>query len=168
MLTSRVLARTIVMIPTGALKKKIQRQPSVSVSAPPTSAPSATAIPTVAPQAAIALPRSGPWNSWPISASPVANIAAPPRPCSARAAIRSDGALGRPAQDRGGREHAETGHENGLATEEVGQRPERQDERCQRQGVGIDHPLQVGEAATQLAVDRRQRDLHDRRCRPAA
>ena len=89
MFTIREMATTSVTIPTGTLRKKIQRQPSVSVSAPPTSDPMATAIPTVALQAAIAFPRSAPRNSWPISASPVANIAAPPMPCSARAAIRS-------------------------------------------------------------------------------
>ena len=75
-------------IPIGTLTKKIHSQPSPSVSAPPTSGPTATAPPIVAPQAAIAVPRSGPWNSWAISASEVANIAAPPMPCSPRARCR--------------------------------------------------------------------------------
>jgi hypothetical protein len=44
-------------------------------------------------QAAIAVARSEPENSWPISASAVANIAAPPIPWAARAMI-SNGALG--------------------------------------------------------------------------
>ena len=48
--------------------------------APPTSGPIATAPPIVAPQMPIAVPRSLPWNSWAISASDVANIAAPPIP----------------------------------------------------------------------------------------
>ncbi len=58
------------------------------MSAPPTSGPTATAPPIVAPQAAIALPRSAPWNSWAIRASEVANIAAPPMPCRPRATCR--------------------------------------------------------------------------------
>ena len=75
-------------MPIGTLTKKIHSQPSPSVSAPPTSGPTATAPPIVAPQAAIAVPRSGPWNSWAISASEVANIAAPPMPCRPRARCR--------------------------------------------------------------------------------
>ena len=53
---------------------------------PPSSGPAATANPIVEPQAAIALPRSGPSYSAPINASAVANSAAPPTPCRARAA----------------------------------------------------------------------------------
>ena len=96
MLTIRDAATAIVTIPIGALTQKIHRHPSVSVRAPPTSGPTATATPTVAPHAAIALPRSRPSNSWPMSASPVANIAAPPMPWSARAAIRSAGSRAAP------------------------------------------------------------------------
>src|SRR5262245_57831254 len=72
--------------PTGTLTKKIQRHPSESVRMPPTSGPAATARPTVEPQMAIAPARSGPRYSAPINASAVANSAAPPTPCSARAA----------------------------------------------------------------------------------
>jgi hypothetical protein len=63
------------------LTKKTQRQPSASVRMPPTSGPEATAAPTVAPQTAIAPKRSAPRYSYPISASAVANSAAPPTPC---------------------------------------------------------------------------------------
>ena len=52
---------------------------------PPRSGPAATASPTVEPQIAIAPARSGPVYSAPISASAVANSAAPPTPWSARA-----------------------------------------------------------------------------------
>ena len=72
--------------PIGTFTKKIQRQLSASVMIPPSSGPAATASPIVEPQAAIAFPRSGPWYSAPISARAVANSAAPPTPCSARAA----------------------------------------------------------------------------------
>ena len=54
---------------------------------PPTSGPIATAPPIVAPQTPNAVARSLPWNSCPISASEVANIAAPPTPCSPRARL---------------------------------------------------------------------------------
>ena len=73
------------------LTKKIQRQPTYVVNAPPTSGPIATAIPTVAPQIPNAVPRSRPWNSWEMSASEPANIAAPPIPCAPRATISQVG-----------------------------------------------------------------------------
>ena len=71
---------TIAAIPIGTLTKKIHSQPKASVSTPPTSGPTATAPPTVAPQMPIADARSRPSNSWAIRASEVANIAAPPTP----------------------------------------------------------------------------------------
>ena len=67
------------------LTKKIQRQLRESVMMPPNSGPAATAKPTVDPQIAIACRRAGPSYSAPIKASAVANRAAPPMPCSARA-----------------------------------------------------------------------------------
>ena len=78
----RSRVRAIAMTPIGTLMKKIHSQPRASVRAPPTSGPIATAPPTVAPQIPNAVARSGPSNSWAISASVVANIAAPPTPWS--------------------------------------------------------------------------------------
>ena len=56
----------------------------------------ATAPPTVALQAAMADDRAAPWKSWPMSASEVANMAAPPTPCSDRDAISSAGVCDSP------------------------------------------------------------------------
>jgi hypothetical protein len=61
------------------------------VSAPPMSGPIATDTPAVAPQIPSAVPRSGPRNSRAINASDVANIAAPPTPCTARLTLRNSG-----------------------------------------------------------------------------
>ena len=71
--------------PIGRLTKKIQRQLSASVSAPPSTGPTATATPTVEPQNAIAVPRACPEKSCAIRARAVVNIAAPPTPWNARA-----------------------------------------------------------------------------------
>src|SRR5207249_1239842 len=76
--------------------KKIQRQDRYVVRTPPTSGPTATAAPVVAPQIPNAVPRSRPWNSWERSASEVANMIAPPIPCEARARIRKSGELAAP------------------------------------------------------------------------
>lgn len=61
------------------------------MSPPPTSGPTATANPIVAPQIPNAVPRSRPWNSCAISASEVANMTAPPIPCAPRARFRNSG-----------------------------------------------------------------------------
>jgi len=82
---TRVIASQAAAAPIGTLTKKIHRQPRESVRMPPTSGPDATASPTVEPQIAIARARARPSYSAPMSASAVANRAAPPVPCSARA-----------------------------------------------------------------------------------
>ena len=66
------------------------------MSTPPASGPIATAAPIVAPQIPNAVPRSLPWNSCEISASAVANIIAPPIPCTPRAMIRKSASLASP------------------------------------------------------------------------
>ena len=80
-----IIATANANAPTGTFTKKTQRQLSESVMIPPRSGPAATASPTVEPHMAIAPARSGPVYSAPISASAVANSAAPPTPWSARA-----------------------------------------------------------------------------------
>src|SRR4051794_33395191 len=82
--------------PTGTFTKKIHSQPSPSVSAPPTRGPTATAAPTVEPQAAIAVPNSRPRNSCAMSASEVANMAAPPTPWRPRARLSRVELVARP------------------------------------------------------------------------
>ena len=70
--------------PMGRLMKKMDRQPSVSVSTPPASGPMAVAPPIVAPKTPSARARAAPENSARSSGVPVANSTAPPTPCSAR------------------------------------------------------------------------------------
>jgi hypothetical protein len=54
--------------------RKIDCQPTDSVSSPPTSGPTPTAAPVVAPHTPNAVPRSRPWNVAASNASDVANI----------------------------------------------------------------------------------------------
>jgi len=79
--TSRLIS------PTGTLMKKIHRQDSALVSAPPISGPVAMARPAVAPNALKAVARSLPWNSWPSSAGPTANMIAAPMPWTPRSML---------------------------------------------------------------------------------
>ena len=71
---------TSAAIPIGTLTKKIQRQLRPLVMAPPSTGPTATAIPVTAPNAANATPRSRGGKAWASSASAVANMIAPPTP----------------------------------------------------------------------------------------
>src|SRR6185312_14573663 len=97
----------------------------------------------------IAMPRSGPpGNSWATSARLTANMIAPPMPCRPRARLRKVGS-GASAQ-------------SSEAAEPVGERPRGQHQGGEREGVGVDHPLQVGEAAAEVLLDLRQGSVHDR------
>ena len=82
--------------PIGTLTKKIHFQPMPEVITPPSTGPTATAAPVTAPKTPNAVPRSLPWNACAISASEVANIIAPPVPCTARARFSISGELDRP------------------------------------------------------------------------
>ena len=100
------------------LTKKIQRQPTYVVSAPPTSGPIATAAPTVAPQIPKAVPRSRPWNSCEMIASETANIPAPPMPWAPRARISQSGDCAAP-------QSAEAPVNSAIATRKTRLRPSR-------------------------------------------
>ena len=58
---TRVTAMTIATRQIGMLTKKIQRHERPLVSTPPSTGPTATATPVVAPKAPNATPRSRPW-----------------------------------------------------------------------------------------------------------
>ena len=47
--------------------------------------------------------------------------------------------------------------------EDVAERPADEDQRAERQQVRVDDPLLQREAASEIALDRRQRDVDDRR-----
>ena len=76
-------------MPIGRFTKKIQRQESPLVITPPSTGPTATATPVTAPKTPNAVPRSVGAKAWASSASEVANMIAPPVPCSARASARN-------------------------------------------------------------------------------
>lgn len=73
----------------GRLTQKIACQLRCSVSRPPRSGPAAAAPPLAAPHMPKAVPRSLPWYEEIRRAGVVANMAAPPTPCTTRAAINT-------------------------------------------------------------------------------
>jgi hypothetical protein len=75
-------------MPMGRFTKKIQRQDSPLVSAPPSTGPTATATPVIAPNTPKATPRSRGGKAAASRASDVANMIAPPMPWKARARAR--------------------------------------------------------------------------------
>ena len=71
------------------------------MSAPPTSGPTATAAPIVAPQTPKAVARSRPWNSWAISAGRAGEHHRPADPLEAAGEVEHRGRAGEPAEQRG-------------------------------------------------------------------
>ena len=71
--------------------------------------------------------------------------------------------VGRQRAEHGG--DAEATHAHGIhrpSPEPVTEGAAEQDERGQRQGVGVDHPLEPGEVGVEVAADRREGDVDDR------
>ena len=83
-------------------------------------------------------------------------------PWKARASWRNVDVLGGAAGDRADHEQRRTDHEDLAPAVEVGERAGGEQERGEAQRVGVDHPLQVGEARAELALDVGERDVHDR------
>ena len=71
--------------------------------------------------------------------------------------------LRQPAGDRRAREQRHAGHEQATTTEPVGRAPAEQQEPSEEQRVGVEHPRQVLLGEADVALDARQRDVHDAR-----
>ena len=85
-------------MPTGTLIQKIACQFQPSTTAPPMSGPAATPRPATPPQMPIARARSRTGTEPAISVSESGMSAAPPMPCTARAAMSWPGFVLRPAK----------------------------------------------------------------------
>ena len=59
-------------------------------------------------------------------------------------------------------EHRHAEQEHAPAPEQVAEAPARHQHHRERERVGVDRPLERGRARVQAALDRRQRDVHDR------
>jgi hypothetical protein len=70
---------------------------------------------------------------------------------------------GQRAQRRGGGEEDDAGEEDALAADEVAEAAGHEQEAAERDQVRVDHPGQVRLGEVQVALDGRQRDVHDGR-----
>ena len=147
--------------PTGRLMRKIRRQSTSSVSAPPSRTPKAAPAPPTAPQAPSALARSPPWvkAAMMIESAAGESIAAP-RPWPARAANSVGGAAGQRRGERGEREHAQAGEEHAPAAEQVGGAAAEQQQAAEDERVARDRPADVGAADAEVLGHVGQRDVH--------
>ena len=154
---------TIVISTIGTLIAKIQRHEAESTSCPPITGPSTVPIPPHAVQAPTALPRSSGGKVDTITASAAGVSSAPGHPLQGP---RADEHLDRRRQgaDQRGRaeqEHAE--REHAPLAEDVAQRAADQQQRRERDQVGVGRPLLAREPAAEVVGDRRQRHVGHRR-----
>ena len=68
---------------------------------------------------------------------------------------------GEPADERAQGEHRQSGDEHALATEEVAEMSTDEQEAAEEQRVCPDHPGQLAIGESEVALDRRQRHVHD-------
>ena len=155
---------TAATMPIGTLTNRTHSQPAHSVSTPPSSTPTAPPEPATAPQTPSALLRSAPSAKIVVTIDSAAGeSSAAPRPCTARAAISWPLGLREAAGQRGEREQDEAGDEQPAAAEQVGHAAAQQQEAAEGERVGVDDPREVVLGELEVAADRRQRDVDDRR-----
>ena len=87
---------------------------------------------------------------------------APPRPCTKRAAISGELAVGEAAGARGDGEEGDAGEEDALATDQVAEPAGEQEKAPVGDEVGADHPREVGLREAQIALDDGEGDIDDR------
>jgi hypothetical protein len=94
--------------------------------------------------------------------SPAGAIIAAPAPCPRRADQHA-GVDRQAAGQRADREQRGAGDQQPPAAEQVGGPAAEQQEPAVAEQVAAEDPLQVLHRESQVAADRRQRDIHDRR-----
>jgi hypothetical protein len=90
-------ARATATMPTGTFSQKIQCQSRPCTTAPPTTGPTATPSPLMPPQMPTAAVRRFSGTAWASRVRASGVTAAPPRPCTARAAVSCHDSVASPA-----------------------------------------------------------------------
>ena len=127
----------------------------MSTSQPPASGPITIAIPDHAVQEPIAPPRSSGGKAEMITASALGVSSAPNTPCSARPAT-STSIVGASAHTTDTTPNpADADREHAPLAVQVAERAGDEDQRAEREQVGVGHPLLAGEPAAEVLADRR-------------
>ena len=132
-------------------------------SQPPASGPMTIAMPPHAVHEPIAAPRSSGGKVATITASALGVSSAPKTPCSARPATSTSIDGRQRADDADDAEAGDAEREDPPLAVEVAERAADEDERAEREQVGVGDPLLAGQAAAEVALDGRQRDVDHRR-----
>ena len=131
---------------------------------PPSSRPTAPPPTAIAAQTPSAFVRSAPSLKVAVTIERAAgDTSAAPRPCSPRLMISQVEPVANRAQQRGGGEQHEADEEDLLPPGQVAGPAAEEEEAAEQQCVRIHDPLQVGVRHVEVLLDRRQRDVHDRR-----
>jgi hypothetical protein len=96
------------------------------------------------------------------SESATAETTAPPRPWTARAAIRHSCDEATPHASECGGEEPDAGQEHAPVAEEVAQPAAEQQEAAEGQQIRVHDPGKRRLREAEVVPDRRQRDVHDR------
>ena len=131
---------------------------------PPTTRPTAPPPTAIAAQTPSAFVRSAPSRNVVVTIESAAGeTSAAPRPWSAARDDQPRLAVGEPAEERRGREEDEPGEEHPLAADQVAGATAEQQEPAEQERVRVDDPLEARLGDPELRLDRRERDVHDRR-----
>ena len=146
---------------SGTLIQKMPRQPTVSTSQPPTSGPIAVVTPGRPDHTPIALPRSSAANDAEMIARlpGVSSAARRPAARGRRPAPRSSA---RAAHSTDATANHDDARDEDRGAQPVAQRAADEDQRGERERVGVDDPLRPGDTGVEVAVDRRQGEPDDR------
>ena len=148
----------------GRLTNSTQRQPGPSASRPPRETPTAAPIAEMPPQMPSAVLRSLPSVNVVVRIESAAGaMIAAPIPCAMRALINRPWLCATPTGQRADREPNQSGDENPPTAQQVRCTTAKQQEAPVGEEVAAGDPLQVLLGEVQVVLNRRQRDVDDRR-----
>ena len=146
---------------SGTLIRKMRRHDPTPTSHPPTNGPMAAATPGQ-PRPGTDRPRTVAGRERRLKDGEAARREQRPADSLERpGGHKPPGGRSQGAQQRRGREPDHAREEHAPAAEPITQRTADQDQRRQRQRVGVQDPLQARYARAQLGAERGQRDVHD-------
>ena len=148
---------------SGRLIQKIARQEIVSISAPPPAGPSTVAIPVQAVQVPTAFPARRALEGRGDDRERPRHQERAGDPLQSPGPDQESGARSDRAERRRHAESRQPDHVDPTPPELVAQRAADEEQRDERERVGLDDPLLAGEAGVEVAGNRGQRDVDHRR-----